>query len=150
MKVRRTWLAKPVIDVIGEVWEFIKDDSPEELSNWLPRLTDDSRWYISTEDDEVVGAFWMRRVNAITWEAHANVRPKFWGDKKGTAHCKAAIEEMMFDTQAEKIIALIPDSSPEVQRMAEAIGFKREGRQVRSFLKNGEYYDQIHYGITRK
>jgi len=148
--VRRTWLAKPVVDVITELWDYLSDDSKLRPECYRPTITDDSRWYIAYEGDEVVGAFWMRRVNAITWEAHANVRPKFWGDRKGTEYCQAAIAEMMFDTQAEKVIALIPDSSPEVQHMAEAIGFKREGRQVRSWKKDGEYYDQIHYGITRK
>lgn len=152
MEVRRTWNPGNIKPVIGEVWGYIADDSQldTDFNGWEPRLDNDSRWYMSEEDGDTVGIFWMRRVNAITWEAHANIRPRYWGDKKGTEHCREAIKEMMRDTDAQKVIALIPDSSPQVQRMAEAIGFIHEGRQVASYLKNGNVYDQTHYGITRK
>lgn len=150
MEVNRTWIAQPIMLVMTEVWDFLTDDSDLRIENYQPTLHDDSRWYIISHNGQVAGAFWMRRVNAVTWEAHANVRPKFWGNKSGTAMCQLALDEMIRDTGAKKIISLIPDSSPAVQRMAEAIGFKREGVQKKSWLKNGKLYDQIHYGITRK
>jgi RimJ/RimL family protein N-acetyltransferase len=149
MEVNRTWIMQPVMLVMQEVWEFLIDDSDLEFKDYRPRMSDDSRWYVISLDGQVAAVFWMRRVNAVTWEAHANVRPKFWGQKKGTQMCRAAIDKMIEDTGAKKVIALIPDSSKPVQRMAEAIGFKREGRQTKSFQKNGKLYDQIHYGITR-
>ena len=149
MQVNRTWIAQPVVMVVTECWDFLIDDSDLELQNYSPTITSDSRWYITSLDGEVAGAFWMRRVNLITWEAHANVRPKFWGNRRGTELCKLALDEMIRDTGAKKVIALIPDSSKPVQRMAEAIGFKQEGVQRKSWLKNGKLYDQIHYGITR-
>jgi len=148
--LRRTWLASDIKLVIGEVWDYIADDSQVDYATWEPRIDDDSHWYVTKENDDIVGIFWMRRVNAITWEAHANVRPKYWGDNKGTEHCRVAIKGMMVDTGAQKVIALIPDSSPQVQQMAEAIGFVQEGKQTASYLKNGKVYDQVHYGITRK
>ena len=151
IEIKRTWLASHIKHVVGEVWEHIADDSQiEEYAMWTPRVKEDSRWYATMEDDDVVGIFWMRRVNAITWEAHANVRPKYWGDKKGTEHCRLAIDHMIADTGARKVVALIPDSSPQVQKMAEAIGFVAEGKQTDSYLKNGKVYDQVHYGMTRK
>ena len=134
---------------MGEVWDVINDDSDEEFEDWEPRIDDDSRWYILSNDGEVAGAFWMRRVNHITWEAHANVRPKYWGDKKGTEFCRKAIEEMIADTGALKVVAQIPTSSPQTMKMAEAIGFEREGTAVRSLQKKGKLYDVVHYGITR-
>lgn len=154
MEVRRIWADREdaICMVIGEVWDYISDDAltPDQHASWRPRIDDGSRWYISLEGDEVVGVHWMRRVNAITWEAHANIRPKFWGNKLGTEHCRHAFKGMMTDTGAQKVILLVPDNCPQVQRMAESLGFRQEGRQVASFLKNGKVYDQVHYGITRK
>jgi RimJ/RimL family protein N-acetyltransferase len=151
ISVNRTWIAKPVIDIVREVWEFITDDSkkPEDKNKYIPRLCDESRWYISSENGEQVGAFWMRKVNHITWEAHANVRPKFWGDKRGTEHCRVAIAEMIRETGAKKVVAQIPTSCKPVMEMAEEIGFVREGASPNAWQKNGQLYDIVHYGITR-
>jgi len=150
MKVRRTWVARDAHLCVQEVWDYLADDSPLDREAHTIRLSNDSRWYIGELDGEIAGAFWMRRENFVTWEAHANVRPKFWGRKQGTALCQLAIDEMIKDTGARKVIATIPDSSPETQRMAEAIGFKREGVRSKAWCKDGVLYDQVYYGITRK
>jgi len=150
MMVVRTYIPYAIRVVMEDVWEHIKDDGPEQFIDWEPRLDDNSRWYVGYLDNELAGVFWMRRVNTRTWEAHANVRPQFWGDRQGTKLCREAIAVMIDDTGAKKTIALIPDSSPATQRMAEAIGFRREGVQTQSFIKDGQVYDQVHYGITRK
>jgi RimJ/RimL family protein N-acetyltransferase len=136
--------------VMRELWEYLCDDSVIAADQWQPRMNDESRWYVAYLEDDIMGVFWMERRNAVTWEAHANVRPKYWGNKRGTECCKLAIEEMIKDTDAKKVIALIPDCSPNVQRMAEEIGFEREGIQRQSWQKNGKLYDQKHYGITRQ
>ena len=148
MDVKRTWLEQPIKLVISECWDYLKDDSQLEPEDYVPVITDDSRWYLTYLEGQVSGAFWMKRINLVTWEAHANVRPKFWGNRKGTLLCKMALEEMIRDTGAKKVVALIPASSPAVQRMAEAIGFKVEGVQEKSWMKDGVLYDQTYYGMT--
>lgn len=146
--IRRTWLEKEPQEIVERLFDYLVDDSQLDRDARI-RLSNDSRWYIGELDGEVAGAFWMRRENLVTWEAHANVLPEFWGDKRGTKLCQSAIGTMIQDTGAAKVIATIPDSSPETQRMAEAIGFKREGVRKRSWQKNGKLYDQVYYGITR-
>lgn len=150
MQVKRTWIRAPITKVMRELWPYLRDDSNIDVTTWLPKLDDDSRWYIATEGTTILGAFWMERKNAATWEAHANVRPGNWGSKRGTEICQAAIKVMAEDTGALKIIALIPDCSPATQEMATAIGFEEEGVQKLSWLRNGKLYDQKHYGMTRK
>ena len=148
--VERTWLQAPVRRIIAELWDHLSDDSPVLAQEYQPRFDEDSRWYLSKGGGGTGGAFWMRRGNRVTWEAHANVRPAFWGDGKGTEHCRKAIATMMEDTGAQKVVATIPTSSPQVLKMAEEIGFVREGVSERSWQKNGVLYDRVHYGITRK
>ena len=105
---------------------------------------------MATDGEEVVAVFWFRQVNSITWEAHTNVRPKYWGDSRGTEMTKQGLEVALADTGAKKLIALIPENCPEVMKACEGIGFRQEGRQTESWLKDGKLHDQIHYGLTRK
>lgn len=147
--VNRTWIQSPVRDVIGQVWDYISDDSEFGFAGFEPRIDDDSRWYLASHEGRIVGAFWMRRVNHITWEAHANVVPSHWGDGKGTEVCRKALDVMIEDTGAKKVVAQIPTLCKPVLRMAEGIGFEREGVSVRAWQKNGKLYDVIHLGITR-
>jgi len=150
MKVTRTWLRAPITKTMRELWPYLSDDSDVDVETWLPRLDEDSRWYVAKEGNTTLGVFWMERKNFATWEAHANVRPANWGSKRGTEICRAAIKVMAEDTGARKIISLIPDCSPATQEMATAIGFEEEGVQSKSWLKGGVLYDQKHYGMTRK
>ncbi len=147
--VHRTWLSSVVRELIEPLWPYISDDGATPFEEWEPRIDEDSRWYVSVENGQHCGVFWMRRVNYVTWEAHANVLPRFWGDKRGTAHCQQAITKMMEDTGAKKVVAYIPVCYPQVMEMAEQIGFVREGVRPKSWQKDGKLYDVVLYGITR-
>lgn len=115
--------------------------------DWEPRIDDESRWYVSHEDNDVVGVYWARKVNHVTWEVHTNVRREYWGSGKGLPHSSAALDHIIQDTGARKIIACIPESSPQVLKVADALGFKREGRREKSFQKDGVLYDEIYFGL---
>ena len=150
IEVGRTWLSGPIHQVEEELWDYLQDDSGLKYEDWSPRIDEESRWYISHHEGELVGAFLCRRLNFVTWEAHACVRPKFWGANFGTAHCQAALDLMFEDTGAKKIVAMCADCFPDTMRMTEAIGFRREGRRVDSFQRNGKLYDEVYLGIDRK
>lgn len=151
MEVRRTWIAHPILYIMQQVWEYLTDDSGLKFEDYSPRLDEDSRWYITYDEyDTPVAAFWLRRLNGVTWEAHANVAPQYWGNKKGTKLCKQALAFAFEDTEALKFVAQIPDSSKATQKMAAAIGFSREGINKQSFLRDGVLHDQVYFGMTRK
>jgi RimJ/RimL family protein N-acetyltransferase len=132
------------------LWDYLIDDSPLDKSKHTIRLSDNSRWYTAHVDGELAGAFWMRRENFATWEVHANILPEFWGKGQGTKICQVALDYMAEETDAIKLIAIVPTSAPQTMKMTEAVGFKREGIREKSWSKNGELYDQAYYGITRK
>ena len=150
MDVRRTWNSHPIRVVMQQVWDYLTDDSGLTFEDYSPRLDEDSRWYITYDSGTPVAAFWLRRLNGVTWEAHANVVPSLWGDKRGTSLCITALDLAFEDTEALKFVAHIPDSAPETQTMAIQIGFSREGINKKSFLRDGVLHDQVYFGMTRK
>ncbi len=150
MEVNRTWITNPILEVMQQVWGVLTDDSGLKFEDYRPRIDEDSRWYITSHNGRPVAAFWLRRLNGVTWEAHANVIPSTWGSKRGTALCRQALKLAFEDTEALKFVAQITDSSPATQKMAESIGFSREGINKKSFLRDGVLHDQVYFGMTRK
>jgi RimJ/RimL family protein N-acetyltransferase len=135
--------------VIRELWDYLSDDSDASPDDFEPRLDESSRWYVSIEDDEIVGVYWLRRINHLTWEAHTNIRKQYWGTDKGLPHTKEALRVSAIDTEAEKIITIVPEFCKQVLALTEKLGFELEGRRVGSFQKNGKTFDEIYLGISR-
>jgi RimJ/RimL family protein N-acetyltransferase len=102
---------------------------------------------VSRQDGEVVGVYWLRRLNNITWEIHTNVRLKHWGTGLALPHAKASLRFIFEESGAKKIVANIPLSSKPVLDYAEAVGFRREGVRQDSFQLDGTVYDEIYLGI---
>ena len=149
IKVNRIDWPEIIKLVIGELWEHLRDDSDVSKEDFDPRIDEDSRWYVSVEDDDVVGVYWLRRINHITWEGHVNIRPKYWASGKSLPHAQKVLQFMWEDSGAEKIIAIIPDSSPRVIDFIQELGFNIEGRRIDSYRKDGETYDEIYFGIQQ-
>jgi RimJ/RimL family protein N-acetyltransferase len=149
LHVDRTENEQLVWSVVTDVWGALEDDAKVNPIDWKPRIDDESRWYASyTDEDEIVGVYWARKINHVTWEVHTNVRRKFWGSGEGLPHSRAALAHIIQDTGARKIVAVIPESSPQVLKVADTLGFKREGRREKSFQKDGVLYDEIYFGLS--
>ena len=135
--------------VMTEAWEIAKDDTELSIEDYVPPIDEDNRWYGSYENDELVAAFFVHRLNLITWQLHIQFRPQYWGKGVSTAHSKAILEEIWKDTKCKKLYALVPEYATYVLKLAKRVGFKQEGRTKKSFQKNGVIYDQIHIGVYR-
>jgi RimJ/RimL family protein N-acetyltransferase len=149
MEIGRIYDPAIVQLVVKELWDVLSDDSDIQPEDYEPRFDNDSRWYVSVEDDDVIGVYWLRRINHITWEAHTNIRKKYWGTGKAIPHATKVLELMFEDSGAEKIIAVIPEPYTQVTEFVEKLGFTQEGRRTQSFRKNGETYDELYYGKHR-
>lgn len=148
MEIRRTWITQPVKEVMLEVWDYLTDDAAFPKESFEPRFDDKSRWYVAWDGARPMAAFWMEQKNLVTWEVHAHVRPSYWGRGNGTKICKETLPVVLEETGCKKLLALVPDCCPQVQKTAEAIGFEVEGVQKKSWLKDGVLYDQKYYGMT--
>jgi RimJ/RimL family protein N-acetyltransferase len=152
MSIKVSRVEKPEIVklVIGELWDNLIDDSDVTKGDFDPRMDDSSRWYSSTETGDVVGVYWLRRINHITWEGHVNIRPKYWGSGLSLPHAQKVLQYMWEDSGAEKIVATIPDESPHVIDFILKLGFNIEGRRTNSYRKGGKTYDEVYFGIQQE
>lgn len=149
IQVKRIRNPSVVKAVMAEAWETAKDDSEVSFEDYEPVINDDSRWYATYEDDDLVSLWLAHRLNLITWQIHIHYRPQYWGTGISTAHAKVALKNIWDNTRCKKIYALVPDYATQVLALAKRTGFRQEGRTKRSFQKGGVIYDQIHLGVYK-
>jgi RimJ/RimL family protein N-acetyltransferase len=106
-------------------------------------------WLLMKSGDTEVGIYQIERLNSITAQIHANVLPEHRKPhSKATGRAALAwVHENL--PQIHKIIAVIPSLYPNVRDFTLSFGFKLEGTNRESYLKNGAIHDQWILGITR-
>jgi RimJ/RimL family protein N-acetyltransferase len=153
MRVTRVYNQELVTDMLRhpKLWEVMSEDTavaPEEFSLDLADLF--AIALLSGDNDDrlhgfIIGAY---RTDTIV-EAHVAIHPDLWGHKDNLALAKLGVAELIIKTGAHKLVASIPTTDTEVLRLAQRVGFKREGVNRKSFLRNGELLDQYYVGFTR-
>lgn len=127
-------------DIFATIAEDAADDFEPDMegSIWLAMLA-----------PNLVGLYQIERLNGITAQLHANVLPE-----SRKAHSKAtgwaALDWVMENLpDIHKLIAVVPVIYPNVKAFTCSFGFREEGVNRESYLKNGEIHDQWILGITR-
>jgi len=106
--------------------------------------------YVGAFDDEdLIGFYWMHHENSVTVQIHANILLKH-RDKssQATRGIIDFIYEMM--PNIHKVNAKIPTCYPDVYKHAIKHGFKDEGLDRLSSVRDGVLYDQHILGLTRE
>ncbi len=130
-----------------EIWETVAEDG-QEPDNFQPDFI--HHCWLKIVSSGVVIALWQfKPVNKITLDVHPYVLPAFRG-KVGKA---AGIEHLkwIYDhgPQYQKLVASIPVIYKHVKIYANMLGYKDEGLNRCSYLKNDKVHDQWILGITR-
>jgi hypothetical protein len=95
-----------------------------------------------------LGVFMLIPQNAATLEVHTALLPSAWGSAAIEA-TKRGTEWVWENTAFSRVVTNVPAYNRLALRLAERSGMKRFGINERSFLKNGQLYDQIMLGISR-
>lgn len=100
---------------------------------------------------ELVGVYILKPISKTVVDIHPMILPRY---RKG--YCNKSLKcvfkwflENCTDS-VKKIVAQFPVTSKNIERFAIQNGFKKEGVNRLSFMKNGELVDQTMIGITRK
>jgi hypothetical protein len=90
----------------------------------------------------------IRMVNSSTLELHFKAKSHIRG-VKALKYARETIDYIFGKLNVNKLNVVCPEYRKQNQRFAALCGFKREGLSRESFLKNGKYWDQVCYGLTR-
>ena len=137
----------------SSIYPYIIDDgcpeNPEDFDA-SGAIGKDGIHYIGWFDgDHLVGLWIFLRWSAAMFQGHVCLLPNFRG-KRGIDSSAIAVQWMFDNTPCRKIMALVPEESKAVIGLVRSMGFAREGRLRKSFLKDGRLFDEIVFGYSGK
>ena len=130
-----------------QIYPYISDDGCPNVEDFtaLPILQNEGCYVLSPDDNSV---FIFYPWNYVTYEVHTCILP----DSRGVIATMLGREVClwMFDyTFCRKIVTHIPVNNPSAYALAYRVGFRKEGLNKQSFLKNNELHDQILMGLYK-
>lgn len=149
VKAYRTTDKDKILQVLCEpsILKTITEDGGELTEESInPQAT----CFIAAEVNDKLSAVWIfEKTGAVSIDVHAHVLPAF-------RHSSIEIGKKVFSEiinladWAKKYTAQIPFCYPNVRQYAENMGFKIEGVNSKSYLHNGELFDQWYLGATAR
>ena len=102
-------------------------------------------------EDKYVGEIW---IEPKKWEVPSFEIGWFLDlgyQRKGiaTEAARRSLEFLFNDLNAHKVIAISRDTNPRSYKLAERLGFRREGHLRESGIDNGKRYGLLYYGMLR-
>lgn len=98
-------------------------------------------------EDRVIGCVAFMPINAVTWNPHIAILPKYHGN--GTDAMRAGIQWIFGNTDCEKLVAHPPEYNKPMVRVFEKCGFDHEGFSPQSVRKNGVLHGRHLMGRVR-
>lgn len=130
-----------------KVYGPASDDGSPSPDHCLP-LVDESRYYLAAFDgDKYRGLLLFCQQNAICFDIHCALLPSAWG--KTGMYVREAIEWMFKNSSCMRVVASVPTCNPLAGKLAMKSGFIQFGINEKSFMKNGQLYDQILFGVSK-
>lgn len=128
------------------IWDDISEDAMTQ-EEYQPSNKD--QWLLFLLDNNIVGICNVKPQNYSTLEIHPVLINNYRG-AYGRIAIKAFLQWIIDNGHAsiKKIMAMIPVCFPKVKNCALKIGFKLEGINRQSFMKNSQLQDQWILGLT--
>lgn len=149
MNIERTLDAELIKGIITrpDMWRTVAEDGVK-VEGYAPDLARAAYLSVSV-GGAVVAIYQLMAINSVCLEIHAHVLPEYrskYADKTGRAVLK-----WIYDTapQYNKVVVFVPVLYKNVRLFTCRLGFKEEGLNRASYLKNGIIVDQWLLGITR-
>lgn len=130
-----------------EIWDQITEDGTKK-EEYNPCFDSGMIWLLVKFNEDVAGVIYVNKETICSISIHPNLKNKY------RMHYKDMMNELFkwflsLPEEVQKINCSIPVNLKKVNNSALKIGFKSEGVNRYSFLKNNEIYDRIMYGLTR-
>ncbi|MAG24818.1 hypothetical protein CMI47_04490 [Candidatus Pacearchaeota archaeon] len=99
-------------------------------------------------DEGVHGIMMMQPFGFNSTIVGVAIRPDYYGHKENIELVRRGVAQCAEITNAPKFLMAIPTEDKSTLRLAQQVGFKREGVIRNSFLRNGKMIDQYLVGIS--
>ena len=126
--------------------QLFSEISEDGIDSYIPDVINE--YWVLITDKELVGAYRVHQVNSITYQIHAFLLPEQRDKSKESG--KVILEWCIENLEFNKLIAEIPKKYENVYRFTKGMGFKDEGINRESFLKDGKIWDTYRLGQTKK
>ncbi len=142
---------------LDSVWDhpdirpFILDDyarKENQNMSWEILLSTPLIYFLIpiSDQEEMMGCFFIHPWNSICFEAHSLILPEFRGNGL-IRYAKEVIKWMKGNTNCRKLITHVPTFNRRAYALAVRSGFSIEGTNKSSFLRDGKLYDQHLFGL---
>lgn len=131
-----------------EIYPYISDDGSPNPDDFEPIHVEGAAFHLGvwSDDNRLLGIFFIHKNNAILWEIHTSLLPICRGRCAREA-ARLVIEWIFGNTSCRKLMSWVPSIYPHVIEYATNAGLVQEGVSKASFLKNGQVCDMILFGI---
>jgi RimJ/RimL family protein N-acetyltransferase len=156
MNIRKATLddAKFILSVLNhpDIDEKSNDDGLYDITHDNIELNLESEFItilIPSLDQDDIGFFLFIQQNLIMAELHTCILPGYRGLK--VVEAARLVKDYIWNkTPFKKVVTQVPSYNKAAIFMALKCGFKREGINKLSFLKNGMLYDQHYFGLCKE
>ena len=129
------------------IYPFVSDDGSPKAEDW--KAPESFKYCLVTDEDDVLGVWIFRQMNAVTWEVHTCLLPIARG-KKGYQALKMLPEWAWKNLpKAQRVVTEVPESNGPALVFALRAGMEKFGVNKKSYLKGGKLLDVILLGISR-
>ncbi len=131
---------------LDEVWELCADDGVNK-DNYSPPYGSDKAWLCAWEGLQVIGMIYVHNQTSNTIQMHPYLL-------KGHKHKVRELGELFFNwawslPNIHKVNVTVPFIYHKLRNCCLKCGFKDEGINEKSYMKNGQLVDQWYMGAIR-
>lgn len=131
-----------------EIWERASEDGIDS-DTYYPSFDDFHVWLLVKRDNENIGVILVHNDNTTSVKIHPYLFTEY--HSLGREMMKKLYEWILsLPERINKVLASIPENQRKVYNYVKKMGFKDEGFNRESFVKDGKIYGQWCVGITRK
>lgn len=133
------------ITSIPEIFDCISEDGVED---YMPDVVNEFWVLMQTEQGEIAGAYRLHYVSGRTVQIHAHIIPEYRKDYAKLSSI-VILDWCITNLDFDKIVAVIPQKYKNVYHFTKNAGFKDEGFNRSSFMKDGKLIGQYYLGMTK-
>lgn len=110
------------------------------------------RMHIGNKEKRLIGRVSLENINYINQSAELKifVDKEFQHRGFGVIACEKIIEHGFKQLNLQRIYAGTMENNEGFQKLAEKLGFIKEGERIKAIFKNGQFWNIFEYGLLRE